>query len=434
MIKSHFVRLLFPLGFLFLVNCSENVATAPDLDLIDVEPYTIEVLVPFADFVQEVNIVGGYGSSSDLGSGVVAKDFNGFSAKTIVRFNPYPESVELGGSTSGLKFIGGRVVLAFDSVQGPTGEAIGLQLSATQQAWDSKTVTWEVAVDTVDDKTSWVQPGAGSSVLVGSGDLDSHLAGDSVKSFASISIDVDSATVAAWGGEGSYSQGMVVASTDPATRLNLWDAQLILKAIPLINADTIVEIPIPVSALSFMVDPMPTNPGGWLRVGGLPAWRSVITMKLPEQVKGSVEICGNSGCLFDISKSQLNLAELILTTRKTEAGFKPTTPLAIQIRSVLSPSSLPKSPLGDPIGLQQGVLVQPKFFDNEEGEQIFFSLTDLLGFSDGDSPRTFTSNTFALLSSDEGSTLDFASFQGSDHSGFPVLRLILTVPKQGISP
>tara|TARA_B110000116_G_scaffold201184_1_gene176137 strand:- start:944 stop:2245 length:1302 start_codon:yes stop_codon:yes gene_type:complete len=432
--KSRFVRLLFPLGFVCLVNCSENIATAPDLDLIDIEPYTLEVMVPFADFVQELNVVGGYGSSSDLGSGVVAKDFNGFSAKTIVRFSSYPESVELGGSTSGLKFIGGRVVLAFDSVQGPNNEAIGLQLSATQQAWDSKTVTWKVAVDTVGNKTSWVQPGAGTSVLVGSGDLDSHLAGDSVNTFASISIDVDSATVAAWGGERSYSRGMVVASTDSATRLNLWDAQLVLKAIPLINPDTIVEIPVPVSALSFMVDPMPTNPGGWLRVGGLPAWRSVMTMKLPDQVKGSVEICGNTGCLFDVSKSQLNLAELILTTRETEAGFKPTTPLAIQIRSVLSPSSLPKSPLGDPVGLQQGVLVQPKFFDNAEGEQVVFSLTDLLGFSDRELSGTFPSNTVALLSSNEGTTLDFASFQGSGDSGFPVLRLILTVPKQGSSP
>ena len=63
---------------------------------------------------------------------------------------------------------------------------------------------------------------------------------------------------------------------------------------------------------------MPVDPTGWLRVGGLPSWRSVITIKLPEQIQGSVEVCGSTECSFDLSKSQLNLAELILTTRETE--------------------------------------------------------------------------------------------------------------------
>ena len=87
--KSQFLRVLSPLGFLCLANCSENVATAPDLDLIDIKPRTIEVLVPFEDFVQELEIVGGYGSPSDLGFGVVAKDFDGFS--------PRPRSKPLAG-------------------------------------------------------------------------------------------------------------------------------------------------------------------------------------------------------------------------------------------------------------------------------------------------------------------------------------------------
>jgi hypothetical protein len=432
--KSQFLRVLSPLGFLCLANCSENVATAPDLDLIDIKPRTIEVLVPFEDFVQELEIVGGYGSPSDLGFGVVAKDFDGFSAKTVLRFGSYPESVELAGGASGLKVLGGRVVLSFDSIQDQTGEAISLEILATQQAWDPKTLNWKVAVDTVNDKTSWAQSGAESSVLVGSGELDSHLVGDSVNSFASISIDVDSATVAEWGGVRSSSQGMVVISKDSGTRMNLWNANLVLKAVPLNNPDTILEIPVPVSELSFMVDPTPTIPEGWLRVGGLPAWRSVITMKLPERVRGSVEICGSSSCLFDVSKSQLNQAELLLTTRETEAGFKPATPLAIQIRSVLSPSSLPKSPLGDPIGLYQGLLIKPEFFDNSKGEQIVFPLTDLLEFSEKNLSGVFPTKTIALLSSDEGNTLEFASFQGAGDPGFPVLRLILTIPEFRGSP
>ena len=417
-----------------LLGCSENVATAPDLDLIDVKPRTLEVLLPFEDFVQQSSTLGGYGSSSDFGSGVVAKEFQGFTAKTIMRFSSYPESLELQGASSGLKFIGGRVVLSFDSVQGPVNEAISLEISATQQAWDVKTVTWDVAVDTVGDRTTWVQAGAESSIVLASGDLNSHLAGDdSVTTFASISMDVDSATVAAWG-LGSSSQGMVVASTDSGTSLNLWDAQLVLKAVPFSNPDTIIEVPVPVSDLSFITNPLPVTPEGWLRVGGLPSWRSVMTIKLPEQVEGSIEICGKIGCLFDVAKSQLNLAELILRTRETELGYRPTRPLGIQIRSVLSPSLLPKSPLGDPIGALQGVTIQPEFFSGSEGETAIFSLTDLLEFDSDELSGMFPSETIVLLSNNEGSTVNFASFQGSGSSGSPTLRLLLTVPELGSGP
>ncbi len=419
---------------LILANCAENVATAPDLDLIDIKPQTLEVLVPSEHFIQNVRILGGYGSPSDFGSGVVAKDFNGFSAKTIVRFATYPESFELQGTQSGLRFVGGRIVLSFDSVQSPSEQGIDIDIFATQQPWDAKTVTWSVAVDTVGNETSWNQPGAGASLLVASGELDSHLTSDSVTTFASISLDVDSATVAAWGEAGDYSRGMVVASSDSGTRLNLWNAQLVLKAVPLVDPDTIVEIPIPVSDLSFMADPIPVDPNGWLRVGGLPSWRSVMTIKLPEQVQGSVEVCGSVGCLFDLAKSQLNLAELILTTRETEIGFKPTEPLGIQIRSVLSPPSLPKSPLGDLIGELQGVMVQPEFFNAAGQEIVSFELTDLLDVGFDETSSMFPSETIVLLSSDEGSDLSFASFQGPGNSGFPVLRLLLTIPELGRSP
>ena len=431
--KSYLMTGFSLLALLFFANCTENVATAPDLDLIDTKPHTLEVLVPSEQFVQDVTTWGGYGSASDFGSGVVAKDFNGFSAKTIVRFGSYPESFQLEGTETSLKYLGGRVVLSFDSVQGPYDESIGIEILATQNNWDAKTANWNFAVDTAGNKAAWNQPGAGSSVLVASGDLDSHLAGDSVVTFASISLDVDSASVANWGKVGDQSQGIVVASSDSGTRLNLWNASLVLTAVPLINPDTIVEIPIPVSDLSFIVDPMPVDPTGWLRVGGLPSWRSVITIKLPEQIQGSVEVCGSTECSFDLSKSQLNLAELILTTRETEVGFKPTEPLGVEVRSVLDPQSLPKSPLGEFIGGQQGVTIKPELFSGSGQGEVKFELTELLMKGFDEKSSLFPSQTIALLSSDEGSSLSFASFEGSGNSG-PVLRLLLTVPQIGTSP
>ncbi len=65
--KSYLMTGFSLLALLLFANCTENVATAPDLDLIDTKPHTLEVLVPSEQFVQDVTTWGGYGSASDFG-------------------------------------------------------------------------------------------------------------------------------------------------------------------------------------------------------------------------------------------------------------------------------------------------------------------------------------------------------------------------------
>ena len=108
--------------------------------------------------------------------------------------------------------------------------------------------------------------------------------------------------------------------------------------------------------------------------------------------------------------------------------------MGIEVRSVLDPQSLPKSPLGDFIGGQQGVTIQPELFSGTGQGEVKFELTELLNKGFDEKSSLFPSQTIVLLSSDEGSSLSFASFEGSENSGFPVLRLLLTAPQIGTSP
>ena len=61
------------------------------------------------------------------------------------------------------------------------------------------------------------------------------------------------------------------------------------------GTDTIFEVSALSDDVSFMFDPAPTAPLGWLRVGGTPAWRSVLTMSMPRTITGTPEVCGAVG-------------------------------------------------------------------------------------------------------------------------------------------
>ena len=218
---------------------------------------------------------------------------------------------------------------------------------------------------------------------------------------------------------------MITAST-PGTRLNLIRASLRLDVIPSVNPDTTVEVSGGLAEVSYIYDPTPQLPTGWLRVGGTPSWRSIITLKLPRMIGGSPEVCGGGECQFDLTAAGLNLAELILTTRVTESPFEPSDTTRMDIRAVLHPEKIPKSPLGDLLA-PDGATLPPEIFAQQSGSQVAISLTSLISdVLKSETVGDLPSSTIALLNSTEPGPLGFASFDGSEDAGAPVLRLVLT--------
>ena len=401
-------------------SCSEKNTIAPDLGFLQIDPRTVEVFIPYDDFVDDVQVLGGYQSAADLRYGVVAQDFGGLDARTLAHLTDFP-------SEDGLKVVGGRVVLVFDTVRGTIATPVRLEVFDVQEVWDAASVTWEVAVDTAGDRRSWTQPGGGATTSLGVGIYDAfrfQQADDLAALVDSVSIPVDSAKVAALGGP-TGERALLVAATQPDASLRLISMKLVLSIVLDTSPDVTSEVEVPARDRSYITDPIPAAPVGWLRVGGAPAWRSVITMSLPQSVDGTAELCGTVGCQIDLKEVDLNLAELVLTTRQTESAFQPQDTTRMDFRRVLDPDLLPKSPLGP--SLTPSVKnIPPALFSVQAGTQVGISLTNFLAgvLSDDDETGTVA---LALLSAFEPLMNGFASFEGGGSAGAPELRLLFTV-------
>lgn len=409
-------------------SCTEKGAIAPDLGFLHINPRTVEVLIPYEDFVTGVQVFGGYGSVQDLGRGVVAMDFGGLNSRTLVHLDEFPTFAPVPGS---LSFVGGRVVLVFDTVSGTLDTPVDLELFDVKEDWHPATVTWEVTVDTAGDRRFWTQPGGGLTTLLGGATFDAFSAkqvNDTLPLVDTVSIAVDSATVAALGDPNSGTVGLLLAAAEPGVLLRLKDMRLLALAVPSSVPDTVLEVEIPLEDLSFMVDPVPTAPVGWLRVGGAPSWRSVIEILLPRTVDGTAEVCGTAGCQVDLTEVEINLAELVLTTRQTESAFVPEDTMRMDLRRVLKPELLPKSPLGERL-VPIVESIPSEFFSVEAGTLVSLSVTDLVKEILANTVLTGTvpKTSMALLSAIEPLMLGFASFEGGGGAGAPVLRLLYTV-------
>ena len=404
-------------------SCSEKNTTAPDLGFLQIDPRTVEVFIPFDDFVDDVQVFGGFGSAADLGYGVVALDFGGLSARTLLLLSDFPS--DDGGEVS---LVGGRVVLVFDTVRGTLDTPVGVEVFDVSEDWHTATVTWEVAVDTAGDRRFWTQPGGGSTTSLGVGSFDpfGFRRQDALAALVdSVSIPIDSAAVAAWENPTGGARGLLVAAADPGAFLRLVNMKLVLSTVGASSPDVVSEVQVPVQGVSYITDPAPAAPVGWLRVGGAPSWRSVITMSIPLSVDGTADLCGTVGCQVDLTEVDLNLAELVLTTRETESAFQPEDVTRMDFRRVLNMELLPKSPLGATL-VPFVKSVPPELFSTQTGTLVGVSLTDFVAGILSDDAETGTV-ALALLSAVEPHMNGFASFEGGGGAGAPVLRLLFTI-------
>jgi hypothetical protein len=125
----------------------------------------------------------------------------------------------------------------------------------------------------------------------------------------------------------------------------------------------------------------------------------------------------------------VSAASLYLTTTVPPPGFRPSDDLRVDVRIVLEPHRLPKSPLGPSLAGLFGVSFPPEVFGEEAGSRVEIPfggyVVDLIRGTNASGAEF--SRTVALLSSREPLSMPFGSFVGRGGPGEPVLRLILTV-------
>ncbi len=417
-----------------LLACQEKIVAILEGDLVPVEAVTVEVRLPFDDFAKDLQAWGGYGRPFELTNDVLANDFDGsLEARVLTSWFPFPERAQVRDSTGVvetdtlLTFVGGRLVARFDTLTSVFGDSLELGVGALSQAWDYVTASWEMAVDSVGDRQEWTEGGGGPVTPIATAFWESTLAD-------SIVLELDSAGVALWADTAGARKGARLDMVSEGARLDLTDLRLYLETRPSVHPDTLVELEVLTRSRTFIYSPEPEAPAGELWVGGVPAWRSVFRMVLPETLEEPEALCQRVQCPLSLEPSSVVSASLILTTKTPPAGFLPTDTLLMDVRPVLEPSRLPKSPLGSTLLVTQGTLLPPEAFAGGAGTTIEVPLGPyvqrlLSSSEDSDLPDL---TTVALLSAFEPLALSFVAFEGPGSPFAPELKLLLVLAEDDL--
>lgn len=423
-------------GLLLVVGCTDAVPTIEDPSAIPVDAETVEILLPFSEFVDEFQVFGGFGSRADISPSYVALDYEGeLEARTLVRFNSQPVSIQAvpagesdAVADSAYVPIGGRLVVRMDTVRLLPDAPVELDASVIDQQWDFLTASWTATVDTLGADAPWDQPGAGGGRELGAATWD-PAEGDSVV------FEVDSLTATEWSDRGGEAVRSVrLGSRTPGILLGVQSAIFRADHRPSVDPDTVVSANGESMWSTLIYTPEPGVSEQEIRIGGGPARRAFLRLALPTLLEeGSAACEGVSACPLEVIPERLVYAGLVLRTRPVEPrAFMPLDTLGLEARTVLSPNRIPRSPLGSPVSIEPRPLA-PQDFEPEGARRIELPMTgyieallqDLVGEpEEGTEP---VSSTLALMSRIEPSGFSFASLVGPGQEGEPFLRLILTL-------
>lgn len=423
---------LLTLAYIPLLACQEELPTANQEELIPLDPVTVEVRLPFAEFAENLRVFGGYGSPGELSYGVVAHEYSGsLEARTLIGWFPYPVAATVMDTTgtsrpdSSLVFVGGKMVAYFDTITSVHEGPVDLAIGALSRDWHYASADWQVAVDTVGDTQPWEEEGAGPVIPLSTATWDPEEAD-------SVIFELDSAAVAVWNDTLSAERGVRIDALTEGVRLEPYSFRLHLTTRPSSNPDTLVDLTVSTRWRTFIYEPVLEPPVSELRVGGVPAWRTVFDMDFPTVLDGPPELCEVVDCPVELTPESVNSASLFLTTSQPLPGFQPSDTLRIDVREVLEPVRLPKSPLGNSLTGLFGVRVPPVYFGDSVGSKVEVPLAGyVINLIRADTTSGIDlSSTMALLSSFEPLSLPFASFYGPGSPYEPEIRLILTLGGQ----
>ncbi len=408
-------------------GCAEEVPTSSDGDRIAIVPRTVELILPWDLFGEDARVFGGFGSSDDLFNVVVANDYRGgLESRGLLGLADFPEAFTVRDTVgenvrdSALTFFSGRLVALIDTIASSAVDGpVEFSISRLLEEWHSPTAVWDLAVDTVGDRRPWTVPGGGTVDLLSTAVWD-PAEGDTVV------FELDSAQVAVLGDTAQAVRAIRLDLESAGNRLEIADLRLRLDTRPSVNPDTTLLLTSLVPTRTFIYQPFAPPPPDGLRVGGAPAWRTVLNLDVPRVLTGPEEICDAVGCPFTLDPDQINTAAILLSTREVvPAAFQPSDTLRMDVRPVLAPDRLPKSPLGGSF-LGGGRGIPQEAFGPDGSTEVGIPVTEFvrtLVSEDREAPT----RQFALLSIFEPISIAFGAFDGPGSDREPRLRLIITV-------
>jgi hypothetical protein len=434
-----------------LGGCADEFPTATHPPTL-ADPVTFEVRLPWSAFASNLRVLGGFGTPADVflsdnavlndvalnqkPDGLLAHQYAGeLEARTLIRFPDLPRSATVRDSLGTertdtlLSFIGSNVIVRFDTTNTaiPTGPVF-LRLDRVAGPWDAGSTTWELAVDSGAVRIPWPQPGGGPLVEYATGAWDPTTGSESIMPLDSVETAFLRDTLQA-------NRGLMMSLESAGHRLDVEGIVLQLQVVPSVNPDSVLFVDIDPVQLTYIYTPSPDAPAAnEVRVGGVPAWRSILTLGLPATVPGTPAVCARTTCPIQLTADRVNHAGLLLTTRPGDPVFAPIDTVEFEIRGVLAPEFLPKSPVASPlfvdsIGDPAGSPIPASAFRQGSTRVVELPITPLLrdllaGVEGGVFHPT---PTITLLEVLEPLSFSLGTFAGPGQPGEPVLRLVLTI-------
>jgi hypothetical protein len=423
-------------GFLALQSCTDEVPTSTDPALIPVEVETFEVLLPFGDFADGFRIDGGYGTPSSLSTNrIILSEDETFEVRPVLRYPSGPAVVQVfpPGETqtvpdSNYVTTGGRVTITFDTASHRLEGLPPYEIEAASvlEGWHTITASWTHAVDSIGGVVPWSEPGGGAVRH-----LETFLFDPSDST--SVTFELDSLTASEWIVTENLARGLRLRMTEPGKAIRISSTSVEYDLVSEVDPDTALTFSgSPVTSASTMLLSRPADGGeGRMLVGGAPSHRSTFRFQLPDSVDAPSALCpGDGPCRVEVTAERVLFAGVNFTTMPTSpAALVPRDSLILDMRPVLAPDRLPRSPLGTPV-LPEGRIVGGEQFD-EDGEAIIEIpatrlVRDLVRHArqggDDDPPPS----TVSLISAAEPSGIGVATFRGPGTQGAPFLRIIMT--------
>jgi len=422
-------------ALLTVLACTDAVPTSDNPDLISIYAETTEIRLPLSVVTSGIQTFSGYGSPGELRKIDGAHEWDGvLESRVLLRFGSLPASILVlppGSDTaqpdSAYVPVSGTVVVRIDPLTvlgSPTFEA---ELSAVETEWDYASANWELAVDTLGGSEPWPEPGAGPARFLSRTNW-SPVMGDS-GTVDSLTFSVDGATIQEWVDTTLVGRTARIDAVTSGSRFRLLaTASLMVQAESTINPDTLVEVQAELTHFAAIQTPSPEATPGVIQLGGAPARRAVFELQLPEALElSSAEMCTRTECPGTPEAGSLVYASLVLHSHPTASpGLHPIDTHFVELREVLSPERLPRSPLSAPVQEISDPLA-PELFSSESQSRYEVPMTEFLrDVLEADSLGV-ARPTLALLVSPEPSSIEVLSFYGPGTELEPYLRLIWTV-------
>jgi hypothetical protein len=402
------------LALALVAGCTDDLPTATGESRFPggIGPVTVEVLLDRAGVLLSEAVFDGYADPRNARYLLAAEDFDGaLDAHTLARFPEFPQAVTY--STGGVSvtdsvfdYVSGELKIIVNPGETEAPSPVTMQLWSLEQAWDSSSVTWELA----SEGEPWTEPGGTRGELLSEA---TWARGDTIMG-DTVAWQLDSLAVRRLAAEGA--RQVLITLGEPGARIQFGALRLTVGVRPESTPDTTVTASVATGAQAFVFTPQPPTPAGLYRVGGVTAARTVLHLDLAQMVPG----CSNpsTGCApVSLRDVTINAAELVLQPVQVTSGFRPIGAPTLIMRRILEPELGRLAPLGE---LVLSDTVSAAQFAGGTQEPIRLNLTTKVRAAVASDPMELP---IALLGESAPNQFGYQWYVGE-----PVVRLVYTLP------